>query len=127
MVARALAEKTTTAPPTTTTDAATPAAKPEEHIEEQWQAITLKCIPFSSHKSSSTVASKKSSDQPNPLYITVALMEDENRDQRCFHCILTDDPGTEGKLGSVTPELFAMLFTPRGAKKKKKAVEVMAK
>lgn len=91
--------------------------KPPSDVEE-WQAITLKCVPFSSaqdkmkadQKQSGTAAS---TNHPNPLYITVALMEDENRDQRCFHCILTDCPGTDGKLGSVTPELFQMLFAPR--------------
>ena len=56
--------------------------------------------------------------QHHSLSITVALMEDMNRDQRCFHCILTDCPGTDGKLGSVTPELFAKLFNPNGAKNK---------
>ena len=55
-------------------------------------------------------------------------MMDMNRDQRCFHCILTDCPGSNGRLGSVTPELFAKLFNPttnNGAKSK--FVGVMAK
>mmetsp|Transcript_43077 Transcript_43077/g.75547 ORF Transcript_43077/g.75547 Transcript_43077/m.75547 type:complete len:1054 (+) Transcript_43077:240-3401(+) len=113
--------------------------------EEEWQAITLKCIPFhQSHNknsnndpssktkkkkqkrattSSTTATTSTSTHHPHPLYITVALMEDQNRDQRCFHCILTDCPGTnEGKLGSVTPELFSMLFTPSSSAKKKNTV-----
>jgi len=111
--------------------------------EEEWQAITLKCVPFpQSNKNSNNDAKKKKQKRanaatslasasvthhPHPLFITVALMEDEDRDQRCFHCILTDccPPASTtngGKLGSVTPELFAMLFTPSSAKNKKKAI-----
>ncbi len=51
----------------------------------------------------------------------MVLMMDMNRDQRCFHCILTIVPVR-------TPELFAKLFNPttnNGAKTK--FVGVMAK
>jgi hypothetical protein len=74
--------------------------------EESWQAITLQCIRFASKKN------KDEATHPNPLYITVALMADEDRDKRCFHCVITDCPGTNGALGSVTPELLSVLFTP---------------
>lgn len=98
MVARALAEKSDTSTSATTVDTGGNSSGTEE-----WQAITLKCIPF-----------------PNDpiLCITVALMKDVNRDQRCFHCILTDCPGSNGRLGSVTPELFAKLFIPNGTETK---------
>ena len=76
-----------------------------EVANEEWQAITLECTPFSSKKSNDE------SHHPNPLYITVALMYDDDQQQRCFHCILTDCPGTNGKFGSVTPELLAMLIS----------------
>ena len=47
-----------------------------------------------------------------PLYMTVTLMSDNDPRKRCFHCVLTDTPATaNGKIGSVTPELLAMLFT----------------
>eukprot|EP00804_Cyclotella_cryptica_P019387 CCRYP_021123-RA/>CCRYP_021123-RA protein AED:0.03 eAED:0.03 QI:358/1/1/1/1/1/3/324/932 len=78
---------------------------------ESWQAITLKCIRFASKQN------KEEATYPNPLYLTVALMFDEDRDQRCFHCIITDCPGTNGAFGRVTPELLAMLFTPNEKEK----------
>lgn len=37
-------------------------------------------------------------------------MADEDPRKRCFHCVFTDCPGTNGALGSITPELLAMLF-----------------
>ena len=47
-----------------------------------------------------------------PLYMTVTLMSDDDPCKRCFHCVLTDTPATSsGALGTVTPELLAMLFT----------------
>lgn len=47
-----------------------------------------------------------------PLYMTVTLMSDNDPRKRCFHCVLTDTPATSsGKIGVVTPELLAMLFT----------------
>lgn len=73
---------------------------------ESWQAITLQCISFASKKN------KEVQTHPNPLYITITLMLDTDRDKRCFHCMITDCPGTNGVLGSVTPELLSVLFTP---------------
>ena len=40
-------------------------------------------------------------------------MADEDHRKRCFHCVFTDCPGTNGALGSVTPDLLAMLFKTR--------------
>jgi len=116
MVARALAEKSVasnSAPaskdgPTTLVDCA-----PPKTDNEEWQAITLKCIPFSSNNK----ANERGPKTTATLFINVTLMDDENRDQRCFHCVLTDCPGSNGKLGCVTPELFATLFAPIGNKK----------
>jgi hypothetical protein len=86
---------------------------PPKTDNEEWQAITLKCIPFSSNNK----ANERGPKTTATLYINVTLMDDENRDQRCFHCVLTDCPGSNGKLGCVTPELFATLFAPIGNKK----------
>jgi hypothetical protein len=74
----------------------------------QWEyaAMTLPCISFPSRKTPGT------SHHPNPLYMTMALMSDEDPRRRCFHCILTDDPGTNETMGFITPELMALLFSP---------------
>ena len=99
--------------------------------DEEWQAITLKCAPFTNIKNTATASAVSAeqrstgagsssentttattTDSQQQLYITVALMEDEKMANRCFHCILTDCPGTNGELGIVTPELFQKLFTP---------------
>lgn len=74
----------------------------------QWEyaAMTLPCISFPSRKIPGT------SHHPNPLYMTMALMSDEDPRRRCFHCILTDDPGTNETMGFITPELMALLFSP---------------
>jgi hypothetical protein len=37
-------------------------------------------------------------------------MADEDPRKRCFHCVFTDCPGTNGTLGFITPELLALLF-----------------
>ena len=55
---------------------------------------------------------KADADLSIPLYMTVTLMSDDDPRKRCFHCVLTDTPSTSsGKIGVVTPELLAMLFT----------------
>jgi hypothetical protein len=74
----------------------------------QWEyaALTLPCISFPSRKVPGT------DHHPNPLYMTMALMADEDPRRRCFHCILTDDPGTNETMGFITPELMALLFSP---------------
>ncbi len=109
MVARALAEKSDTS---ATTVSGT----------EEWQAITLKCIPFPNDpilsKTSPNNITPAAARGPHFLSITVALMKDVNRDQRCFHCILTDCPSSNGRLGSVSPQLFAKLFNPNRSKTK---------
>jgi hypothetical protein len=129
MVARALADKSVASDSATSakdgSNTAVVCATPSADGEE-WQAITLKCIPFSSnckaidstHKRRGTKTTTSNATQrPIPLYINVTMMDDENRDQRCFHCVLTDCPGSNGKLGCVTPKLFSTLFVPSGTKK----------
>lgn len=105
--ADAAASEETPSPPEKLADEPMPDSEAAAKVTdtESWEAITLKCIRFASKKN------KEETTHPNPLYLTVALMSDEDRDQRCFHCIITDYPGTKGAFGSVTPELLAMLFT----------------
>lgn len=114
-------------------------------------ALTLPCVSFNPENYSLPIAhnksrhSNKNSDenqdthftaangQPTknsvsqPLYMTITLMTDKDPRKRCFHCVFTDSPGTNGNLGSVTPELLSTLFTkqnmilnePRNANRKR--------
>jgi PAS domain S-box-containing protein len=101
-----------------------------------YSAVTLPCVPFQAtypkvhvpteknqspdpkdddaakEKSSNDEEAKADADLSIPLYMTVTLMSDDDPRKRCFHCVLSDTPSTStGKIGSVTPELLAMLFT----------------
>ena len=67
---------------------------------EEWQSIPLRCIPFSSNNKTNgskfvqrgaKTTATNATQQPNPLYINLALMDDENRDQFCFHRVLTTE------------------------------------
>lgn len=73
-----------------------------------YTAITLPCATFHplelSMKGEATSLEKL-------LYMTVTLMADKDPKKRCFHCVFTDLPGTNGALGSVTPELLSFLFS----------------
>jgi PAS domain-containing protein len=71
-----------------------------------YTAITLPCATF---RPRTTTDGLQLVDQP--LYMTVTLMSDDDPRKRCFHCVFTDCPGTNGALGSVTPELLSLLFT----------------
>ena len=73
-----------------------------------YTAITLPCIAFPSRGERKGVAA---THHPNPLYMTVTLMKDPDPGKRCFHCALTDCPGTNCQLGFVTPELLELLFS----------------
>ena len=73
-----------------------------------YTAITLPCIAFPSKGHRKKFSS---THHPNPLYMTVTLMKDSNPNKRCFHCALTDCPGTRGQMGLATPELLDMLFS----------------
>jgi hypothetical protein len=46
-------------------------------------------------------------------------MNDKDPRKRCFHCVFTNCPGTNGALGSITPELLASLFDVSESKRKK--------
>lgn len=70
----------------------------------KYAAITLPCVSFPDRDRPGKI------NHPNPLYMTTTLMTDENPRKQCFHCILTDNPGTNGEIGPVTPELMSMLF-----------------
>lgn len=89
--------------------ASEPSESTSNSMESQnwdYATMTLPCIEFPSSKERPTGKSLA-----NPLYITVTLMADEDPRKRLFHCVFTDCPGTNGTLGSITPELLAMLFT----------------
>jgi PAS domain-containing protein len=73
-----------------------------------YSAVTLPCIAFPPKGERKGFAS---THHPNPLYMTVTLMRDPDPGKRCFHCSLTDCPGTNGQLGFVTPALLEMLFS----------------
>lgn len=73
-----------------------------------YTAITLPCTTFRPRPITSDVGDEE--DLGKPLYITVTLMTDDDPRKRCFHCVFTDCPGTNGALGSVTPELLSLLF-----------------
>lgn len=118
MVARALAEQhvtpTGTSPSEKTsairTSSEEDTASPKPSNSEDWQVVTLRCVRFPSSKDSSNQV--KDEDKDHPLFLTVTLMGDANRDQRCFHCTLTDTPTDEGQFGNVTPEFLAKMFAP---------------
>jgi hypothetical protein len=39
-------------------------------------------------------------------------MADQDPRKRCFHCTFTNCPGTDGALGTITPDLLVALFKP---------------
>jgi PAS domain-containing protein len=70
-----------------------------------YTAITLPCATFRPRTTTDGIHLVV-----QPLYMTVTLMTDDDPRKRCFHCVFTDCPGTNGALGSVTPELLSLLF-----------------
>ena len=91
-------------------------ADPSRRGGKNFSTITLPCASFSLRPKP---LDGKGSDESNkqqeyftikPLYMTVTLMADDDPRKRCFHCVLTDCPGTNGSLGRVTPELLSLLF-----------------
>ena len=93
--------------------------KSVDNQENQYDyaAITLPCVDFPAMKKRREAA--EPSRHSDPLYVTVTLMGDEDPRKRCFHCVLTDCPGTKGALGSITPELLSSLFTTPASRHKK--------
>eukprot|EP00984_Skeletonema_dohrnii_P037782 scaffold40248_cov216-Skeletonema_dohrnii-CCMP3373.AAC.1 len=70
---------------------------------EDWQVVTLKCVRF---------PSSKNEGEEHPLFLTITLMGDANRDQRCFHVTLSDTPSDEGQFGTISPKLLTKMFAP---------------
>eukprot|EP00816_Leptocylindrus_hargravesii_P005252 CAMPEP_0196813530 /NCGR_PEP_ID=MMETSP1362-20130617/37366_1 /TAXON_ID=163516 /ORGANISM="Leptocylindrus danicus, Strain CCMP1856" /LENGTH=639 /DNA_ID=CAMNT_0042189809 /DNA_START=131 /DNA_END=2050 /DNA_ORIENTATION=+ len=67
--------------------------------ENNTDVVTLPCIPFDSEDFA-----------PNPLYMTVTLINDENPSFRCFHCIITDQPGADGKVGYISKDILERIY-----------------
>ena len=79
--------------------------------ETTWRSITLRCAPFRSPARAVPAADgeKRKRTAPGPLYMNITLMGDEDPGKRCFHCVLTDKPGEDGRVGGVTPGLFDLI------------------
>jgi len=77
-----------------------------------YTAITLPCTHFGTRPKPVAGGEVNANNHftVKPLYMTVTLMTDNDPRKRCFHCILTDCPGTNGSLGRVTPELLSLMF-----------------
>jgi len=73
-------------------------AKIEEFPEYEY--ITVPCVPFPG----------LTEFKAEHLYMTVTVMMDDDPRKRCFHCAFTDNPGKNGNVGSITPELLSFLF-----------------
>lgn len=84
---------------------------PNDSRKGNYTAITLPCANFGI-RPKPTASDERRDDHFSikPLYMTVTLMADEDPRKRCFHCVLTDCPGTNGSLGRITPELLSLLF-----------------
>jgi len=72
---------------------------------KNYESVTLPCISFPSNSTKNK--------HPNMFHMTVSLMNDGDIQKRCFHCILTDHPCENGRLGFVTPDLLARLCLAR--------------
>lgn len=85
------------------------ANKPQKKTHAtDFTAITLPCATFRPRNTSYMKGEVEALEKL--LYMTVTLMTDRDPKKRCFHCVFTDSPGTNGALGSVTPELLSILF-----------------
>eukprot|EP00557_Chaetoceros_sp_GSL56_P009223 CAMPEP_0176496290 /NCGR_PEP_ID=MMETSP0200_2-20121128/11115_1 /TAXON_ID=947934 /ORGANISM="Chaetoceros sp., Strain GSL56" /LENGTH=855 /DNA_ID=CAMNT_0017894233 /DNA_START=14 /DNA_END=2581 /DNA_ORIENTATION=+ len=74
--------------------------RPPMHFE----TITLPSVPF---------PQKSKTDKQNEkkiLFLNVTFMYDENPSKRCIHCALTDKPGVQGKIGTISTDLLSLLF-----------------
>jgi hypothetical protein len=104
---------------------------------EKYATMTLPCTSVLSARTDSD--SSGEGVKANPLYMTVSLsmtllcpfacwfltndsfrsgfvlqitlMPDEDVRKRCFHCVFTDYKGSDERMGFITPELLARLFT----------------
>ena len=91
---------------------ASPQQQRSSSSSNSFTAITLPCTNF--RHDSAAVHPTAAAAFDKPLYMTVTLMKDEDPRKRCFHCVFTDCPGTNGTLGMVTPELLSKLFARQG-------------
>jgi hypothetical protein len=82
-----------------------------------YTTITLPCVDFPAMKKRNQAISDTDS-LIDPLTITVTLMEDKDPRKRCFHCVFTNCRGTNGALGSITPELLTSLFSTPPSRRK---------
>jgi len=99
-----------TEPPSNTSDAKEEGSGTPR--KGNYTAITLPCTNFGPRPKRGGKDESKDNEHftVKPLYMTVTLMADKDPRKRCFHCVLTDCPGTNGALGRVTPELLSLLF-----------------
>jgi len=75
--------------------------------QDKYQTVTLPCVPFPKE----ILIAGKGEKQRKDLYMNVTFMYDQNPSKRCIHCALTDTPGSEGKIGTVTKDLLSLLFS----------------
>ncbi|KAL3904684.1 MAG: hypothetical protein SGILL_009972 [Bacillariaceae sp.] len=83
-----------------------------------YKTITLPCVDFPAMKKRNQAISDSDS-LIDPLTVTATLMGDKDVRKRCFHCVFTNCRGTDGALGSITPELLASLFSAPPRRRKK--------
>jgi hypothetical protein len=87
---------------------------PKRNVD--YHAITLPCVEFPAVKRRSLLSEI---DVPiEAINITITLLNDKDPRRRCFHCVFTNFPGTNGSLGSLSPDLLASLFAGPFRKKK---------
>lgn len=67
--------------------------------DKNTDVVTLPCITFENDEL-----------DPIQLYMTVTLINDENPALRCFHCVITDQSGADGKVGYISKELIESMF-----------------
>jgi hypothetical protein len=76
---------------------------------QDYETMTLPCVDFAKFfQDEGRIGDPPPSRQ---LHMTLTVMTDVDVRKRCFHCIFTDCQGTNGALGSVTPELLEALFS----------------
>jgi len=101
--------------PTSSSSSLTNATTNSENIEcnqqNRFHTVTLPCVPFPQEILANGKNKKKT------LYMNVTFMYDSNPSKRCIHCALTDIPGSNGKIGTVTSDLLSLLFPTGGMEK----------
>jgi hypothetical protein len=118
MVAEALRRKAANADSTsgtsssgTTTKDSPPSSSDATEANSHVEKYATMTLPCTSVLSARTDSDSSGGVTANPLYMTITLMPDEDVRKRCFHCVFTDYKGSDGRMGFITPELLARLFT----------------